>query len=142
MGNDNQINIFESLDDPGQPYSCVQWGDIGQDGIPLIVETYGQLFDWFSTENSYGVVIVLDHNMVFRYYGSSNSQILSTVNQILTEINLIGDINSDEIINIQDIILLINVILNHEYISNADINNDGNIDVLDIVQLVDIILHY
>ena len=37
VGNDNRINFFESLDDPGQPYSCVQWGNLGEIGIPTIV---------------------------------------------------------------------------------------------------------
>ena len=53
---------------------------------------------------------------------------------------LVGDLNSDENINIQDIILIINLILDNSYNSLADLNSDQSLDVLDIVQLVNIIL--
>ena len=53
---------------------------------------------------------------------------------------LIGDINGDFLINIQDIILTVNLVLNSEYNISADINSDGGIDILDIVQLANIIL--
>ena len=74
------------------PYSCVEWGNIGQEGIPLIVETNGQFYNWFSIGNYYGVIIVLDHNMVFRYYGSNANQVINIVNQILIEITVIINI--------------------------------------------------
>ena len=59
------------------------------------------------------------------------------------DINL-GDVNFDNIVNIQDIILVINFIIelaspnNQEFIS-SDINEDGIINVLDIVLIIDII---
>ena len=54
---------------------------------------------------------------------------------------LLGDINGDSFINIQDIVLTINLVLNDDYNVLADINLDETIDVLDIVQLVNIILN-
>ena len=54
---------------------------------------------------------------------------------------LVGDINDDGTINIQDIILTINLVLNNGYNSLSDLNSDGTIDVLDIVQLVNLILN-
>ena len=123
------------------PYSCVEWGDIGQEGIPLIAETNGQFYNWFSIGNYYGVIIVLDHNMVFRYYGSNANQVINIVNQILIEISLIGDINGDNTINIQDIIIVINIILGELPIQDsADLNQDGFVNILDILQLVTLIL--
>ena len=53
---------------------------------------------------------------------------------------LLGDINSDSIINIQDVILIINLTLNNEYSNLADINLDGIVNILDIIQIVNIIL--
>ena len=53
---------------------------------------------------------------------------------------LMGDLNEDGNINIQDIIITINLALNNEYNLLADLNSDDTIDVLDIVQLVNIIL--
>ncbi len=52
----------------------------------------------------------------------------------------LGDLNYDNIINIQDIILLVNLILINEYNSLADLNSDDIVNVLDVVQLVNIIL--
>ena len=58
---------------------------------------------------------------------------------------LIGDINSDTFINVQDLVLLINVIIGVSELDNsqtniADINSDSTIDVLDVVLLVNTIL--
>ena len=53
---------------------------------------------------------------------------------------VLGDINADDTVNVQDIILLINMILNGESEDSADINSDGVIDILDIVQVINIIL--
>jgi hypothetical protein len=53
----------------------------------------------------------------------------------------LGDINQDNIINIQDIILVIDLILNNEYNISADFNYDNTINVADIVQLVNLILN-
>jgi hypothetical protein len=57
----------------------------------------------------------------------------------------VGDINTDGIINILDIVLLVNFILTEINPSDlqfelADINNDGGLNILDIVQLINIIL--
>ena len=58
---------------------------------------------------------------------------------------LLGDINFDNDINIQDIVILINFVIGSstpnelEFIS-ADINTDNILNVLDVVQLVNIIL--
>jgi len=59
---------------------------------------------------------------------------------------LFGDLNEDEIINIQDVILLVNISLSiitptdYQLIS-GDINEDGTIDVLDIISCINIILN-
>ena len=54
--------------------------------------------------------------------------------------SILGDINGDGITNILDIILLVGVILDGEYIQSGDLNSDGSVDVLDIVSIVNIIL--
>ena len=55
--------------------------------------------------------------------------------------SILGDINGDSLINIQDIILLINAIMNGEIVDSGDMNSDATIDVLDIVLVVNIILN-
>ena len=53
----------------------------------------------------------------------------------------IGDVNSDGLINVNDIIIMINIILgSQEFISSADINMNGLIDVIDVILLVNLII--
>ena len=60
------------------------------------------------------------------------------------EVNILGDLNQDGIINIQDIIITINLVLGNtssDYeLWAGDLNQDGIIDILDIVLLVNLIL--
>ena len=59
---------------------------------------------------------------------------------------ILGDINFDNSLNVQDIIVLVGIIINtinpNDFqIYAADVNNDYEIDILDAVQLVSIILN-
>ena len=55
---------------------------------------------------------------------------------------LYGDMNSDGILNILDIVSLVNLILGGgEYQAAGDVNNDGILNILDIVSLVNLILN-
>jgi len=57
---------------------------------------------------------------------------------------MIGDLNQDGLINVQDIILTINIIVGtppSDYeLCSGDINEDGVIDILDVVLLINLIL--
>ena len=54
---------------------------------------------------------------------------------------LLGDINTDGILNVLDIVALVNIILNGgNFNPSGDLNNDGNNNILDVVVLADIIL--
>ena len=57
----------------------------------------------------------------------------------------LGDVNSDELINVQDIILVVGIILgtieaDETMLAASDVNEDGIINVLDIIGIVGIIL--
>jgi len=53
-----------------------------------------------------------------------------------------GDINSDGVVNILDVITLVNSILDtEEFNSTNDINGDGSVNILDVIQLVNLILN-
>jgi len=61
------------------------------------------------------------------------------------ETQILGDINEDGTINIQDIILMIGGILNtialdENQLTLSDVNQDGAIDILDIVATINLIL--
>mgnify|MGYP003326972032 FL=1 len=58
---------------------------------------------------------------------------------------LSGDINSDEVLNVLDLVMLVNFVLGDSTPTNSelnvsDLNNDGTLNVLDIVTLVNLIL--
>jgi hypothetical protein len=54
---------------------------------------------------------------------------------------LFGDLNSDGLINVLDVVVLVNIVLGYGEIINAgDMNGDGVLNVLDVVALVSIIL--
>ena len=54
---------------------------------------------------------------------------------------LSGDLNSDGIVNILDVVILVNAVLNSEDLVGADLNSDEEVNVLDIVILVNLILN-
>ena len=78
-------------------------------------------------------------NYILKIYPSNDIdsyQLLSFNNNFL-----LGDVNHDLQINIQDIILVINLILEDGvYIERADINQDNGISILDVILLISLII--
>ena len=73
---------------------------------------------------------------VFSLNNESNFQIISFDNNFI-----LGDINDDFEVNIQDIILLINnILLDEGYIENGDLNFDSGINILDVINMVNLII--
>ena len=143
LGNDDRIKIFESLDDPNQPYSCTQWGELGQQGLPIIIEPSEQyqLHSWFSYEGYFGIIVVLDHNMVYRYSGNSIYQAINTIEEILSETSWIeGDLNFDESVDILDVIFIVNSVLSGNYNFHSDLNQDYLLNIQDVIMLINNIL--
>ena len=78
---------------------------------------------------------------------TSGNGLLSSGDCINYEISDVvsGDVNSDSVINVQDVVLLINFILgsiepdNNQY-SAGDVNSDGVLNVQDVVILINVIL--
>ena len=63
------------------------------------------------------------------------------VSASLGDDSVLGDMNGDGSVNVQDIVMIINMVIGNTDVDlNADINFDGAVDVLDIVLLVNIIL--
>ena len=65
----------------------------------------------------------------------------------ITDLNssLSGDLNGDEIINIQDIILelsyIIGSLIDIDWFDEGDMNNDDTIDILDVIMIVNNVLN-
>ena len=72
--------------------------------------------------------------------GNAQKNYIRNILEQYYEHYILGDINADSILNIQDIILLVNMILSNEFNSSADLNSDGILNILDVVQVVNIIL--
>ena len=68
---------------------------------------------------------------------SSASEYLTNIN---CEESLLGDINDDTLLNIQDVILIVNLVLTNQFSSLADLNQDSQNNIQDIIILLDIIL--
>ena len=54
-----------------------------------------------------------------------------------TDFTSTGDLNSDDIINNEDIGILINLILAREYIFMADLNSDNKLDIFDLLHMIE-----
>ena len=145
---DDRVLVIQNLDEPESiGLNCEIWAtmneinsfDIADDGDEQF------LFNLFALDNYFNTIIIIDHNMVFRYYdcnANSPDSLIYIIEDIIFEIeNGIGDLNNDGGLNIQDVILLTNIILNEEQNLQADINSDSNINIQDIIILINIILN-
>ena len=73
-------------------------------------------------------------------YDDDNLELWETIETNFA-ISLLGDINCDNQINIQDVIIIVNIILgNTPNQLESDLNNDNYTDVLDILILINLIL--
>ena len=109
-----------------------------------MIIVYGDLSDGQSAT----VIVTLDASDLV---GGSYDAFLS-VNTNVEDVNipiqltvndaLLGDINGDGLLNVQDIVVMVNdYILEGVYNSIGDINGDGNLNVLDVIALVSIIIN-
>jgi len=115
--------------------------------LPLVMDQYPNLpiREQFSPYGLHKQLVILDYdgNHIGDTFVNSVSAMKSYVLEILDqnyEQATPGDVNSDTLVNVQDIILVVNMILNSEYNDSADVNSDGIVNVLDVVQVVNIIL--
>jgi hypothetical protein len=118
--------------------------------LPLVMDQYPFLpvRAQFSPNGLHKQVVILDYDGTLLDTYTLNSGLNWSAKNYITDVIaenyeesiLLGDINGDQIINIQDIILSINLILANEHNESADLNSDGIVNILDIVQLVNIIL--
>ena len=80
-----------------------------------------------------------------RYAGDDNDSyfddLFLKIYQDQSCLGTLGDLNSDDIINVLDVILLVNIVLGNQGDSIlADMNNDGQTNILDVIILVNIII--
>ena len=90
----------------------------------------------------------LDRRFIGDYSGSSitPSELNELYLQIQTLIDEIsntipGDINSDGVLNVVDVVSIVNLILAGEYNELADINDDNTLNVTDVISIINLILN-
>ena len=111
-----------------------------------ILDTYNAFWTFLSNEHqipeeTYSIKIFL---MGTRYAGDDNDSYFDNLSLKIWQdqscLGLLGDLNQDGGINVQDVILMVNLVLNNEYLFLADINQDTLLNIQDIVSLINIIL--
>ena len=75
--NDN-VAIIDFLDDLNQPYSCTQWGSLGNPNLPIIINDGASynFHDQFS--NIYATNVFIDHEMKVNAISAPSSSSLDT----------------------------------------------------------------
>ena len=116
--------------------------------LPLVMDPYPNLpiRAQFSPYGTHKSIVILDYDG--NYLGSINAtSVTNTLKNYIRGIleehyqqSILGDVNGDTTVNIQDVILLVNMILNGQPDNDADINSDGAVNILDVIQIVNIIL--
>ena len=118
--------------------------------LPLVMDQYPSLpiREQFSPYGQHKQLVILDYDGNFIGSITLNSGVSNSAKNYIRNIldehyqqTILGDVNGDLIINVQDIILLVNLILSGQIDDAADLNSDGIVNVLDVIQVVNIILN-
>ena len=117
--------------------------------LPLVMDSspnfpIREQFEPYGTHKS---IVIVGYDG--EYLGSINANsVNNTLKNYIREIleehyeqSILGDVNGDANVNIQDIILLVNMILNDQPNDLSDINSDGTVNILDVIQIVNLILN-
>ena len=125
----------------------------GNSNLPLVIDQYPSLpiraqFGESSFNEFHKKLFIIGHDG--EYLGeillnglstTAKNYIRNIIAENYQEEVLLGDINGDTFINVQDVVLVVNLVLSAGYDSSADMNSDGITNVLDVVQIVNIILN-
>ena len=147
-----------ALSDLNQPYSCTQWGNVPDGGATQIISDTGyDIWELFESQSAFPSTVWLDHEMrVFDLMNNAGSwSIGARIDAMLEACGPLcedggctttsGDVNEDEMLNIQDLITMVNHILGSSPLMDcaleaADINVDGTVNIQDLISLVNAIL--
>ena len=98
----------------------------------------------FSADAEWGELVDLVFSQAIVSDGSGNALSVETSGSSV-DVSVLGDVSSDMVVNVIDVVTLINYILFIEEPSDyqhwaADVNSDTTLNILDVVTLVDMIL--
>ena len=120
--------------------------------LPLVIDQYPSLpiraqFGESSFNEFHKKLFIIGHDgeylgeiLINGLSTTAKNYIRNIIAENYQEEVLLGDINGDTLINVQDVVLVVNLVLSAGHNSAADMNSDGITNVLDVVQIVNIIL--
>ncbi len=116
--------------------------------LPLVMDEYPELpiREQFSpySQDHYLVILDYDGNYIDHIdlpnLGNTQKNYILDILEENYNQSLLGDLNSDTVLNVADIILIIDFILSEIYNENGDMNFDGGLNIQDITILLNIIL--
>ena len=126
-------------------FNCDFGETISSSGITITrAEQHEISFNFLNLWFDYSLKNDCDDFSIFQDSLATSNRI--SYNQFCTQIEnceecLLGDVNSDEIINILDILNLVSAIISGEDINCGDTNDDGSISVIDVINIINIILN-
>ena len=99
-------------------------------------------FTFDQSDNHISIEPIIDGSQILIFNTGYDDLISEQINfsVYVEELNLAGDINNDQMINVVDVIIIVNMILESEFNSIADLNEDGMLNIFDVVQIINIIL--
>ena len=109
---------------------------IGYDGSNYTEFINNYIYDDLIADWSYSSD---NEDVLYDHSGNGIHGIISGASWVLNSLS--GDLNSDGLINVLDVVVLVNIVLGYgDPVDVGDMNDDDVLNVLDIVMLVDIIL--
>ena len=130
-------NSQQTILSGGSPYETTVTLDPGN----YYIHAYDTFGDGWN--NDIWQIVDVDENEIFSYTLEDGSEGVSR-SFTIEQNSCLGDVNSDNIINISDVVVIINAIINgttEDLVNCADLNEDGIVNVSDLVLIIDIILN-
>ena len=112
--------------------------EIANQGHGAAYSPYGEVSEYILSWLEYQV---LDNDLICESLLEPPSIASLYLTNIDCEDFLIGDVNGDTLLNIQDIILIVNLILTSQFDDSGDLNLDNQLNIQDVILLVNIILN-
>ena len=135
---ENFIMSWNGLDNVGEIQSYIIFSSVNGSGFSEIISSTDTSFNFTSKAgNNYRFICIARDT-------AGNTETQEPIAETSTMVQLCGDVNADNKVNLQDIIYLVNYIFKGGPTPKltkliGDVNKDGNVNIGDLVYLVNYI---